>query len=48
MLSKARQKITDKVDRDQKCSILGPQNFGLGGPLPPPPPDPYLYPTVDT
>ena len=32
MPSKARQKkIMEKLNRAQKCSILGPQNLGLGG-----------------
>ena len=28
MLSKARQKIMEKLNRTQKCSISGPQNLG--------------------
>ena len=33
MLSEARQKkIMEKLNRAQKCSILGPQNLGSGGP----------------
>ena len=37
MLSKARQKkIMEKLNRAQKCSILGPQNLGsIGGRAPP-------------
>ena len=32
MLSKARQKkVMEKLNRAQKCSILGPQNLGSGG-----------------
>ena len=44
MPSEARQKeIIEKLNRAQKCSILGPQNLGSGGPGPPrPPPDPHL------
>ena len=40
MLSEARQKkIMEKLNRAQKCSILGPQNLGSrGGPGPPGPP----------
>ena len=39
MPSKARQKkIMEKLNRAQKCSILGPQNLGSGGPRPPGPP----------
>ena len=39
MLSEARQKkIMEKLNRAQKCSILGPQNLGSGGP----PLDPHL------
>ena len=30
----------EKLNRAQKCSILGPQNLGLGGPGPPGPPGP--------
>ena len=41
MLSEARQKkIMEKLNRAQKCSILGPQNLGSGGgpgPRGPPP-----------
>ena len=37
MPSEARQKkIVEKLNRAQKCSILGPQNLGWGGPGPPP------------
>ena len=39
MPSEARQKkIMEKLNRAQKCSILGPQNLGSGrpGPLGPP------------
>ena len=40
MPSEARQKkIMEKLNRAQKCSILGPQNLGSGGawaPRPPP------------
>ena len=33
----------EKLNRAQKCSILGPQNLGSGGPGPPGPPlDPHL------
>ena len=33
MPSEARQKkIMEKLNRAQKCSILGPQNLGSGGP----------------
>ena len=36
MLSEARQKkIREKLNRAQKCSILGPQNLGSGGGLGP-------------
>ena len=45
MPSEARQKkIVEKLNRAQKCSILGPQNLGSGGgPGPRPPPlDPHL------
>ena len=46
MLSEARQKkIMEKLNRAQKCSILGPQNLGSGGgpgPPGPPPLDPHL------
>ena len=39
MPSEARQKkIMEKLNRAQKCSILGPQNLGSGGPGPPAPP----------
>ena len=40
MPSEARQKkIMEKLNRAQKCSILGPQNLGSrGGPGPPGPP----------
>ena len=42
MPSEARQKkIMEKLNRAQKCSILGPQNLGSGGgpgPRGPPPP----------
>ena len=40
MPSEARQKkIMEKLNRAQKCSILGPQNLGSrGGPDPRPPP----------
>ena len=40
MLSEARQKkIMEKLNRAQKCSILGPQNLGsMGGAGPPGPP----------
>ena len=32
MLSEVRQKkIMEKLNRTQKCSILGPQNLGSGG-----------------
>ena len=47
MPSKARQKkIMEKLNRAQKCSILGPQNLGSkGGPGPRAPPtlDPRLH-----
>ena len=44
MPSEARQKkIMEKLNRAQKCSILGPQNLGSrGGPDPRPPLDPRL------
>ena len=44
MLSKARQKkIMEKLNRAQKCSILGPQNLGSGGARAPGAPlDPHL------
>ena len=44
MLSEARQKkIMEKLNRAQKCSILGPQNLGSRrGSGPPGPPDPHL------
>ena len=45
MPSEARQKkIMEKLNRAQKCSILGPQNLGSGrGPGPQGPPlDPHL------
>ena len=33
----------EKLNRAQKCSVLGPQNLGSrGGPGPRPPPDPHL------
>ena len=39
MPSEARQKkIMEKLNRAQKCSILGPQNLGSGGPGPLGPP----------
>ena len=40
MPSEARpKKIMEKLNRAQKCSILGPQNLGSrGGPGPPGPP----------
>ena len=39
MPSEARQKkIMEKLNRAQKCSILGPQNLGWGGPGPRGPP----------
>ena len=42
MPSKARQKkIMEKLNRAQKCSILGPQNLGSRG-APGPPLDPHL------
>ena len=38
-MPKAKKKIMEKLNRAQKCSILGPS----GGPGPPgPPPDPHL------
>ena len=45
MPSEARQKkIMEKLNRAQKCSILGPQNLGSGGgPSPQGPPDPHLH-----
>ena len=44
MLSEARQKkIMEKLNRAQKCSILGPQNLGSRGVWDPDPPDPRLY-----
>ena len=45
MPSEARQKkIMEKLNRAQKCSILGPQNLGSGGGPGPrgPPLDPHL------
>ena len=44
MPSEARQKkIMEKLNRAQKCSILGPQNLGSGGARAPGPPlDPHL------
>ena len=45
MPSEARQKkIVEKLNRAQKCSILGPQNLGSGGGPGPraPPLDPHL------
>ena len=40
MLSEARQKkIMEKLNRAQKCSILGPQNLGSGGAPPGSAPD---------
>ena len=45
MPSKVRQKkIMEKLNRAQKCSILGPQNLGSGGGPGPqgPPLDPHL------
>ena len=44
MPSEARQKkIMEKLNRAQKCSILGPQNLGSrGGPGPRAPLDPRL------
>ena len=45
MPSEARQKkIMEKLNRAQKCSILGPQNLGSGGGPGPrgPSPDPHL------
>ena len=42
MRSEGRQKkIMEKLNRAQKCSILGPQNLGSGG-GPGPPLDPHL------
>ena len=39
MPSEAAKKIMEKLNRAQKCSILGPQNLGSGGgPGPPGPP----------
>ena len=39
MPSEARQKkIMEKLNRAQKCSILGPQNLGSGGARAPGPP----------
>ena len=39
MPSEARQKkIMEKLNRAQKCSILGPQNLGSGGGRAPGPP----------
>ena len=44
MPSEARQKkIMEKLNRAQKCSILGPQNLGSGGARAPGAPlDPHL------
>ena len=51
MPSEARQKkIMEKLNRTQKCSILGPQNLGSGGAGPPGPPPgsaPVHYPSID-
>ena len=47
MPSEVRQKkIMEKLNRAQKCSILGPQNLGSGGARAPgdPPLDPHLKP----
>ena len=39
MLTKARPKeIMEKLNRAQRCSILGPQNLGSRGARPPGPP----------
>ena len=45
MPSEARQKkIMEKLNRAQKCSILGPQNLGSrGARAPEAPPDPHLH-----
>ena len=43
MPSEARQKkIREKLNRAQKCSILGPQNLGSGGGPGPPGPPPWI------
>ena len=43
MPSEARQKkIVEKLNRAQKCSILGPQNLGSGGGPGPPGPPPWI------
>ena len=43
--AKRGKKIMEKLNRAQKCSILGPQNLGSRGARAPgaPPPDPHLY-----
>ena len=47
MLSEARQKkIVEKLNRAQKCSILGPQNLGSGGGPGPPGPPPGSAPAI--
>ena len=45
MPSEARQKkIMEKLNRAQKCSILGPQSLGSGGAWAPGAPlDPHLF-----
>ena len=40
MLSEARQKNMEKLNRAKKCSIFGPQNLGSRGPPPGPPGSP--------
>ena len=48
MPSEVRQKkIMEKLNRAQKCSILGPQNLGSRGAPGPPPPDPRLMEQLD-
>ena len=43
MPSEARQKkIMEKLNRAQKCSILGPQNLGSGGGPGPPGAPPWI------
>ena len=42
--AKRGKKIMEKLNRAQKCSILGPQNLGSGGARAPGPPGPPLDP----
>ena len=49
MPSEARQKkIVEKLNRAQKCSILGPQNLGSGGGPGPRGPPPGSAPVTDS